>query len=234
MVLAYCSAAGLDVMLKPVHIVPIWDSKQKALVDTIMPAIGLYRILAARTGQYGGISEPTFGPNITERLGEREITYPEWCKITVKRIIGSVIAEFTAIEYWKENYATKGNSVEPNAMWSRRSRGQLAKCAEAQALRKAFPEVGAQVTAEEMEGKEYIIEKDMGTIQPTATTEKKELPKFNSQDVQLWSRAVSYYKNNANLNGVEKAYSIDEQDKLAIMEQAKKEMAQANEAEQNG
>jgi hypothetical protein len=38
-------------------------------------------------------------------------------------------------------------------MWLKRSRGQLAKCAEAQALRKAFPEVGAQPTAEEMEGK---------------------------------------------------------------------------------
>ena len=27
MVLAYCQASGLDPMQKPVHIVPIWDSK---------------------------------------------------------------------------------------------------------------------------------------------------------------------------------------------------------------
>jgi hypothetical protein len=38
-------------------------------------------------------------------------------------------------------------------MWFKRSYGQLAKCTEAQALRKAFPEFGAQPTADEMEGK---------------------------------------------------------------------------------
>ena len=38
-------------------------------------------------------------------------------------------------------------------MWAKRSRGQIAKCTEAQALRKAFPEIGAQPTADEMEGK---------------------------------------------------------------------------------
>ncbi len=159
LVLSYCRVANLDPMQKPVHIVPMWDSESRSKKDVIMPGIGLYRIQAARTGQFAGMSEPEFGPEISNKVGEQEISYPEWAKVTVKRALASgVIAEFTAVEYWIENYASKGGaqkSMAPNAMWTKRTRGQLAKCAAAQALRIAFPEIGAQPTAEEMEGKSY-------------------------------------------------------------------------------
>ncbi|WNG69273.1 recombinase RecT [Cupriavidus gilardii] len=54
--------------------------------------------------------------------------------------------------------------MAPNAMWQKRPRGQLAKCASAQALRIAFPEIASQQTAEEMEGKHII---DMGPAKTT-------------------------------------------------------------------
>lgn len=155
MVLGYCKASGLDPMQKPVHIVPMWDSKASRMRDVVMPGIGLYRTQASRTGQYVGKSEPEYGPMLTEVIGGMKITFPEWAKVTVKRIVGGMVAEFTATEYWMENYAVKGGkekSVAPNAMWAKRPRGQIAKCATAQALREAFPELGSQATAEEMEG----------------------------------------------------------------------------------
>ena len=156
MVLAYCKAAQLDPMLKPVHIVPIYQ-KGKGMVDVVMPGIGLYRIQAARTGQYAGISDPEYGPSITAKLGGVDVTYPEWCRVTVRRQMSNgLVAEFTANERWLENYATAGkDTIAPNAMWKRRAFAQLAKCAEAQALRKAFPEVGSAPTADEMEGKAF-------------------------------------------------------------------------------
>ncbi len=158
MVLAYCRAAGLDPMQKPVHIVPMWDSGAGAMRDVVMPGIGLYRTQAARTGQLAGLSEPEFGPMVTERLGDMDVTFPEWCKVTAYRQLASGhVAKFTAVEYWVENYAIKGGKNKdqsPNAMWSKRKRGQIAKCAQAQALRMGFPEIGSQPTAEEMEGRE--------------------------------------------------------------------------------
>ena len=156
MVLGYCKAAGLDPMQKPVHIVPMWDSKAGCNRDVIMPGIGLYRTQAARSG-CAGVSEPEFGPDFSENIGGTTVIYPAWCRVTVKRRLqtGEVV-EFTAKEFWKENYAVKGGkerSIAPNAMWLKRPYGQIAKCAEAQALRKAFPEIGSEPTADEMMGK---------------------------------------------------------------------------------
>lgn len=158
MVIAYCKAANLDPMQKPVHIVPMYDSKSKQMRDVIMPGVNLYRIQAARAGTFAGMSEPEYGPDIVTTLGGVQVTYPEWCRVTVKRILGSgVTAEFTAREYWIENYALKGGtdkSIAPNTMWMKRPRGQIAKCASAQALRIAFPEIASAPTADEMEGKQ--------------------------------------------------------------------------------
>jgi phage recombination protein Bet len=162
MVLAYCKARKLDPLQKPVHIVPMWivDAKTKegAMRDIVMPGIALYRIQAQRSGQYAGQSDPEFGEDITETLGGVKISYPRWCKIIVKKQMpNGQIVEFAAKEYWKENYATQKKDTEaPNAMWKKRPYAQLAKCAEAQALRKAFPDIIDHTpTAEEMEGKHF-------------------------------------------------------------------------------
>lgn len=159
LVLNYCRAAGLDPMQKPVHIVPMWDSKQGAMRDVVMPGVGLYRTQAMRTSECAGVSEPEFGPDVDGTIGGAKITYPAWCKVTVRRIMkNGAVADFVAVERWLENYAIKGGkekSIAPNAMWTKRPYGQLAKCAEAQALRKAFPELGSTPTAEEMEGKNF-------------------------------------------------------------------------------
>jgi phage recombination protein Bet len=165
MALGYCRAQNLDPLQKPVHIVPMWDKNAKAMRDIIMPGIGLYRVQATRTKAHLGTSEPEFGPLVKTELGGEWFEHPEWCKVAVKRLVGGQSAEFTAVEYWLENYANRGKKdgmidERPNAMWMKRARGQLAKCAEAQALRKGFPELGSAPTAEEMEGKEIDITPD--------------------------------------------------------------------------
>jgi phage recombination protein Bet len=170
MVIGYCKAAGLDPMQKPVHIVPmsvkVGDGYQ--MRDVIMPGVGLYRTQAARSNALAGISEPEFGPTKSLKVNDSETEYPEWCRVTVKRMVQGTIVDFTAVEYWLENYATKGrDSKVPNAMWAKRPRGQIAKCAQAQALRMAFPEMtGSQPTADELEGK--TIDGDFAEVERPA------------------------------------------------------------------
>lgn len=197
LVIGYCKAAGLDPMQKPVHIVPMWDGKAKQMRDVVMPGIGLYRTQAARSGEYAGVTEPEFGDDVTESVGGVQITYPKWCRVTVRRLLpNGTVVDFTAKELWKENYATKGkDSAAPNAMWLRRPYAQLAKCAEAQALRKAFPEFGAQPTADEMEGREL----DMGAAEvvssrPAAQPTPAALPDYSQdafdKNLSAWSAAI--------------------------------------------
>jgi phage recombination protein Bet len=161
LVLDYCIASKLDPMQKPVHIVPMWNAKAGQMTDVVMPGVNLYRTQAMRSGECAGVSEPEYGPDKEENIGGVTITYPQWCKVVIKRRMKTgEIVEFTAKEFWKENYAIKGGkekSIAPNAMWMKRPYGQIAKCAEAQALRKAFPEIASQPTADEMEGKPLLV-----------------------------------------------------------------------------
>jgi phage recombination protein Bet len=174
MVIDYCRASQLDPMQKPVHIVPmsvkVAGTRDKyEWRDVIMPGIGLYRTQAARSHAYGGITEPEFGPEVEKEVGGVTVAYPQWCKVTVKRRLpDGMLAEFTAVERWLENYATAGrDSRAPNSMWKKRPYGQLAKCAQAQALRMAFPEIGAMPTAEEMEGKQWDESQTIDATDPT-------------------------------------------------------------------
>ena len=178
MAVDYCRARKLDIMLKPVHLVPmqVKDARtnEKVWRDVPMPGIGMYRIQADRSGNYAGADEPEFGPTVTQEFPDPytagkvvRVSYPEWCKYTVYKFVNGQRIAFTSKEYWVENYATQSSKTEcPNAMWKKRPYGQIAKCAEAQALRKAWPEIGSEPTAEEMEGKTFIHDERDVTPQP--------------------------------------------------------------------
>lgn len=170
MALSYCRARKLDIFKKPVHIVPMWSSALNKMVETVWPGIAEIRTTAARTGEYAGIDEVEFGPMLerdftgtldvwenrrkTSKSVTKKVRYPEWARVVVYRIVKGQKHAFHAKVFWDEMYAKMGRTEIPNEMWEKRSRGQLDKCVEAAALRKAFPEeVGSMYAAEEMEGR---------------------------------------------------------------------------------
>ena len=166
MALAYCRKRNLDIFKKPVHIVPMWSSAKKQMVETVWPGIAEIRTTAARTGEYAGIDAVEFGPMVERtftglvgRSGQEEtvtkkVRFPEWASVIVYRIVAGQKSAYHAKVFWEETFATVGKSEIPNDMWAKRPRGQLDKCVEAAALRKAFPEeLGNTYAAEEMEGR---------------------------------------------------------------------------------
>lgn len=166
MALAYCRKRNLDIFKKPVHIVPMWSSAKGQMVETVWPGIAEIRTTAARTGEYAGIDAVEFGPMVEREFtgtigkGQREETvtkrvrFPEWASVVVYRMVHGARCAYHAKVFWEETYATMGKSDVPNEMWAKRPRGQIDKCVEAAALRKAFPEeLGNTYVAEEMEGR---------------------------------------------------------------------------------
>jgi phage recombination protein Bet len=163
---AYCKARNLDVMKKPVHVVPMWSTKINGYVETVWPGVGELQTTAARTGLYAGLDEPVFGPDVTktftiENKTSVTVTFPEWAKTTVYRIVQGVRCAFTEPVYWEETFSRVGRQNYPTEIWVRRPKAQLAKCAKAAALRAAFPEE-LGFSAEEMDGR--IIEAEEAVL----------------------------------------------------------------------
>lgn len=183
MALTYCQARKLDVFKKPVHIVPMWSTAKGAMVETVWPAISELRTTAFRTGQYVGLEATEFGPELTMVFKGRtkgrdaedvevSVTFPQWARCTVMRILDGKERKFVGPKvWWLEDYSRLGGIEVPNGMWAKRPSGQLEKCAEAGALRRAFPEeIGNQLTAEEMEGKTLSAEAPPSITPPPAPT----------------------------------------------------------------
>ena len=236
MAIDYCKARGLDPMLKPVHLVPMKVKNAQTgnsdWRDVAMPGVGLYRIQASRSGDYAGADEPVFGQTITRKYqsqydGEIEVSYPEWCKYSVHKIIGDRIVTFSAKEFWLENYASAGAKTDcPNSMWKKRPFAQLAKCAEAQALRKAWPEIGQEPTAEEMQGKEYAFEREINptSSEPRQAITKSEPPIYPEEhfkaNIEKWGSVIQSGKKTSSeiIAMVESKGQLTEEQKILIQE----------------
>ena len=186
----YCRARNLDPFKRPVHIVPVYSKKAGGMVFTIWPGISEIRTTATRTKTYAGKDETIFGPKVVENFGSGdevlEVNFPEWAQITVYRVVEGLRCAFVGPKvYWKETYATASrNTTKPNKMWAQRPIGQLDKCAEAAALRVAFPEeLGNEYAAEEMEGKVVdTVDGEWKSVDLTPPGEPGESPSGGDSD----------------------------------------------------
>ena len=144
--------AGLDPFTKQLHAVKrrTWNANTQRNEETMTIQVGIdgYRLIAHRTGLCAGIGDGVF-------TYKKDGT-PESATVSVKRLVGGQVCEFLGTAWWDEYapyyYSKKEGRSVLSSMWKQRPRGQLAKCAEALALRKAFPaELSGMYTKEEME-----------------------------------------------------------------------------------
>lgn len=140
--------AGLDVFTKQVHFVKrkVWNNDKKSYdeVGTTQTGIDGYRAIADRSGNYAGSDDAIFD-------SETE-PHPQKAMVTVYRIVGGQRCAYTASARWSEYAPINPKTNEIMGQWKKMPYLMLAKCAEALALRKAFPnDLSGLYTEEEME-----------------------------------------------------------------------------------
>lgn len=154
-----CRGLGLSPFLKHVHLVKRWDSKLKQEVATVQVGIDGFRSIAEETGAYAGNDDPVFEGEI--EVGKAKV--PEKATVTVRKVVQGTAYDFTASARWDEFFP--GDKL--GFMWKSKPHLMLGKCAEAQALRKAFPKVLAGVYVPEE------LEKEGGLKSPEELAEGK-------------------------------------------------------------
>ncbi len=152
--ISVCVGAQLNPYLRQVHFVKRWDSKEGKEVGTIQVGIDGFRAIAESGGQYAGSDDAVFKDEKEIEISEekdkikRKMVVPGSATVTVHKLMEGSRYPFTATARWAEYYP--GN--KQGYMWKKMPYGQLGKCAEALALRKAFPKLlSGLYTPEEMD-----------------------------------------------------------------------------------
>lgn len=132
--LAVCNRTGLDPFSKQVHFRKQGDKEDIVIIT----GIDGFRLTANRSQAYAGSDEPVF------EKGEK---YPIKATVTVYKIVQGVRCAFVGTARWDEYYP----GDKQGFMWRKMPFTMLGKCAESQALRKAFPaELSGIYSHEEM------------------------------------------------------------------------------------
>lgn len=140
---------GLDPLTRQIHFV------KRGGQMTIQTGIDGYRAIADRTGALAGIDDPIYD--------SEDGQHPNKATVAVYKLVDGQRVAFTASARWAE-YAPTGSQA---FMWNKMPYLMLGKCAEALALRKAFPsDLSGLYTNEEMHqaDKETLAEYDQSPI----------------------------------------------------------------------
>ena len=146
----------------------------------IITGIDGYRLVAVRTGLDAGNDAPEFEGRINYQGND----VPAKASVTVYRIVGNRRCAFTSSVYWNEYCPNPPKDYQ----WKKMPHVMLAKCAEAAALRKAFPaDLSGVYTREEMGQADWF---DDSRDNVTIDTDSGEIIEMADENLPVVNQAI--------------------------------------------
>lgn len=153
-----CTKTQLDPFMKQIYAVPRKFRKPDGSYGnsiTIQTGIDGYRLIAERTERYAPGPEPTYVHDDKGNL----ISATAYIKKQTKDGTWHTVSASAYLDEYMQTFADRQTGEKkPTGLWINMPKTMLAKCAEAQALRKAFPaEMSGVYTKEEMQQAEIEV-----------------------------------------------------------------------------
>lgn len=143
-----CRQLKLDPLLRQAFWIRRRDRATGEMKGALQVGIDGFRAIAEGSGQYAGAEPPEFRGRIEWTYKQQKMVVPESCRVVVWKLVGSHKGAFTGEAWWDEFVPSQDQAF----MWAKMPRLMLAKVAEAQALRRAFPALLASLDMADADG----------------------------------------------------------------------------------